>query len=139
MTDTQPNSLLLLRGLPGSGKSTLAGLLNEHGKYPVYAIDDYFTDAVTGLYAFNHLNNHLAYAQCQRLTEESMQHGVSKIIVDNTFTLPWEMEPYFKLCSAYHYRLFVATVENYHGSGNIHGVAEEQLQKMAAKYHVKLF
>ncbi|MFM9005746.1 MAG: AAA family ATPase, partial [Flavobacteriales bacterium] len=36
--------LILLRGLPGSGKTTLAKVLSEEGKYPLFSIDDYFTD-----------------------------------------------------------------------------------------------
>lgn len=61
-----------------------------------------------------------------------------KVLVDNTFTLDWEMEPYFKLASKYQYQLHVLTVENYHHSGNIHNVSDDQLQKMAEKYKVKL-
>ena len=38
-------SLILLRGLPGSGKSSLAFTLSENGKYPVFSVDDYFTNA----------------------------------------------------------------------------------------------
>jgi hypothetical protein len=30
------------------------------------------------------------------------------------------------------------TVENYHGKYNLHEVNEEQIKKMAEKYHVKL-
>jgi hypothetical protein len=32
----------------------------------------------------------------------------------------------------------VVTVENYHGGKNTHSVTDEQLEKMAAKYAVKL-
>jgi hypothetical protein len=52
--------------------------------------------------------------------------------------MDWELEPYFKLASQFNYSLFVVTVENYHGKQNTHGVSEEQLQKMAEKYKVKL-
>ena len=44
-------SLIILRGLPGSGKSTLAKLLSEDGKYPVFSVDDYFTNE-NGVYHF---------------------------------------------------------------------------------------
>jgi hypothetical protein len=43
------------------------------------------------------------------------------------------------LASEFSYRLFVMTVENYHGRKNIHHISEEQLQKMAANYKVKLY
>ncbi len=91
------------------------------------------------MYEFDYRNNQYAYKQCEEQTEQSMQHGISKIIVHNTFTLDWEPEPYFKLAAKYSYALFVVTVENYHGKDNVHNVSKEQLQKMAEKYKVKLY
>lgn len=135
----QQNALILLRGLPGSGKTTLAKLLSENNTYPVFSVDDYFTNEVTGEYIFNFQNNHLAYKQCEALTKDAMQQAIPKILVHNTFTLDWELEPYFKMSSQFNYKLFVVTVENYHGHQNVHEVSDEQLQKMAEKYKVKLF
>lgn len=131
-------SLILLRGLPGSGKSTLATLLSEEQKHPVYSIDSYFTDPKTGEYNFKHQENHLAYKKCEENVEEAMKRSVEKIFVDNTFTIDWEIEPYFKMAKDYNYTVFVMTVENYHGKQNIHSIPEEQIQKMAEKYKVKL-
>jgi predicted kinase len=130
--------LIVLRGLPGSGKSTLATVLSEGGKYPVFSIDDYFTDAESNEYCFDYKSNHLAYANCEKNTAEAMSNNCSKIILHNTFTLDWELEPYFKLASRFSYIIFVVTVENYHQHGNIHGVRDDQLNKMALKYKVKL-
>lgn len=132
-------SLILLRGLPGSGKSTLAKLLSENGKYPIYSIDSYFTNAETGEYNFEFDKNHLAYKQCEEQTLHSIKEGAEKIFIDNTFTIEWELEPYFKLASQYNYQIFVITVENRHGSKNIHDINDEQIAKMAAKYKVVLF
>lgn len=132
------NSLLLLRGLPGSGKSTLAQVLSEDKRYPVFSVDDYFTDPQTGQYVFEYAKNHLAYKQCETQTQQAMQQGISKVIIDNTFTLDWEMEPYFKLAAKFNYRIFVTTVENYHGSQNVHNIGHEQIKKMAEKYKVRL-
>ncbi len=131
-------SIILIRGLPGSGKSSLARLLSENGKYPVFSIDDYFTDKESGEYLFDHKTNHLAYAACEENTKKSMEAGSEKIFIDNTFTLDWEMESYFLLASEFGYKLFVITVENRHGSKNLHGVSTEQMEKMAEKYKVKL-
>lgn len=135
----EKKSLILLRGLPGSGKTTLAKILSENNTYPVFSVDDYFTNEDTGEYIFNFQNNHLAYKQCEALTKDAMQQNIPKVIIHNTFTMDWELEPYFKLASRYDYQLFVVTVENYHGHQNVHEVSDEQLQKMAEKYKVKLY
>lgn len=135
---TDKNSLILLRGLPGSGKTTLAKILSENNTYPVFSVDDYFTNKKTGEYIFNFQDNHLAYKQCEELTKDAMQQQLSKIFVHNTFTIDWELEAYFKLASKFNYNLFVVTVENYHHNKNTHEVSDEQLQKMAEKYKVKL-
>ncbi len=132
-------NLILLRGLPGSGKSTLAKLLSENSKYPVFSIDDYFTDATTNDYTFNFNENHLAYKNCETLVRKTMQAGIEKIFVDNTFTLEWELEPYFKMAAEFGYKIFVVTVENRHHGKNIHGVKDEQINKMAEKYKVVLY
>lgn len=131
------NSLILLRGLPGSGKSTLAKLLSD-GNFPVMSIDDFFTDPVSGSYNFDPYKNYIAYNQCEERTEETLRKGIKKVFVDNTFTLEWEMQPYFKLAEKYGYQLFVITVENRHNGNNIHDISREQLEKMAAKYNIKL-
>ena len=130
-------SLVLLRGLPGSGKSTLAKVLSEE-KYPILSIDDYFTNSETGEYKFEFDKNHLAYKTCEERTRTFMQKGLEKIFLDNTFTLEWEMEPYFKMAAEFSYSVFVVTVENRHGSENIHSISSEQLKKMAEKYKVIL-
>jgi predicted kinase len=138
MTDTITHALILLRGLPGSGKSTLAKLLSENGKYPIHSIDEYFTDEKTGEYRFDFQKNHLAYKKCEEKTEESLTKRIQKIFIDNTFTIEWELEPYFKLAQNHTYAIFVITVENRHNGVNIHEIPRENLEKMAAKYQVKL-
>lgn len=131
-------SLILLRGLPGSGKSTLAKILSEN-IWPVFSIDSYFVNPETNEYVFRYNENHLAYKACERNTEKAMQSTIEKIFVDNTFTLEWEMEPYFKLAKRYNYQLHVVTVENRHKSKNTHHISVEQIRKMAEKYKVELF
>jgi predicted kinase len=131
-------SLVLLRGLPGAGKSSLAAVL-ARGSAPVFAIDDYFTDVETGRYEFRHAENHMAYKQCADRAEEAMKEAFPLVIIDNAFTLEWEMETYFKLAMQYGYRIHVVTVEKRHSGKNVHGVTEEQLRKMAEKYRVVLF
>jgi predicted kinase len=130
-------SLILLRGLPGAGKTALAEALSENGTYPVFSVDSYFTND-DGSYDFRYGENHIAYKECARQAEAAMKLGKPKIFLDNTFTMEWEMEPYFSLASQYGYRVFVVTVENRHKGVNVHGITEEQLLKMAEKYKVVL-
>ena len=131
-------SLILLRGLPGSGKTLLAKVLSEDGKYPLFSVDDFFTDS-QGNYTFDFEKNYLAYKLCEENTYQSMQSNVEKIFIHNTFTLAWEIEPYFKLASEFNYTVFVVTVENRHATKNIHQITDEQIKKMAEKYKVKLY
>jgi predicted kinase len=134
----ESKNLILLRGLPGAGKSSLANVLSENGKYPVFAIDDYFTNKITGEYVFNFAENYLAYQQCEILCKQAIAKGITKVFIDNTFTLDWELTPYFKLAAEFDYMLYVITVEKYHDNKNVHDISQEQLEKMAEKYKVKL-
>lgn len=75
----EEKSLILLRGLPGAGKSRLAKLLSENGKYPVFSVDDYFTDSKTQEYNFDYKKNHLAYKHCEDCVRKEAELGTSKI------------------------------------------------------------
>jgi predicted kinase len=129
-------SILLLRGVPGSGKSTLAILLSENDKYPIFAIDNYFTND-EGNYNFDFSKNHLAYENCIQNTRKAMIESCEKIIVDNTFIFDWEMKPYFDLANQYNYQLFCVVVENHHGNKNVHNIKQSDVEKMAAKINLK--
>jgi hypothetical protein len=135
--DCKMFDLILLRGLPGAGKSTLAEILSENRKYPVFSVDDYFTNE-KGQYNFNYQENHLAYQNCLLQTENAMIEKAEKIFIHNTLTIDWELKAFFELADKHKYRVHVLTVENYHGSSNKHDISVEQLEKMALKYKVKL-
>ncbi|WP_244934656.1 AAA family ATPase [Leptospira vanthielii] len=140
---TNPNSiqikktLLALRGIPGSGKTTLANTISLSNGAPIFSIDSYFENE-SGEYNFEYQKNHLAYKECESKTKEALQEGIPFVIVDNTFTLDWELEPYERLANEFGYLFFVVTVENRHGGKNIHQIPEEQIEKMKAKYRVVL-
>ena len=103
-------SLILLRGLPGSGKSTFADLISENKKYPCFSVDDYFTNTNNGSYNFIFNENHLAYNLCEDNTRKAMENGDKKIIVHNTFTMDWELKPYFELAEKFNYDVFRSEV-----------------------------
>jgi predicted kinase len=133
-------NLYLLRGLPGSGKSTLANQIGDiHFEADMYFIDE------NGEYAFNGADIKKAHQWCQSQVELAMiQNHItdgldpSDIVVSNTFTQEWEMEPYYKLAGSYGYRVFSIIVENRHGGENIHGAPADKIQIMKDRFEVKL-
>ena len=133
-------NLYLLRGLPGSGKSTLANQFGDtHFEADMYFINE------NGEYIFNGADIKKAHQWCQSQVELAMiqnhiTYGLdsSDIIVSNTFTQEWEMEPYYKLAETYDYRVFSLIVENRHGGENIHGAPADKIQVMKDRFEVKL-
>lgn len=130
-------TLLALRGIPGSGKSSLAKAISLTNGAPIYSIDSYFEDEA-GEYHFDYQKNHLAYKDCESKTKQALEQRIPFVIVDNTFTLDWELEPYIRLAKEFGYRFHVVTVENRHNGKNVHQIPEEQIEKMKGKYKVVL-
>jgi predicted kinase len=128
--------LILLRGLPGSGKSTVAELISENGKYSICCADDYFIQ--NGKYCFDATKLGDAHSRCQRKVEFGMALRAQKIILANTSTTEKELEPYFKLAEKYDYKIISLIVENRNGNTNVHGISDEQLQKMKNRFNIKL-
>ena len=126
--------LYIVRGCPGSGKSTFAKSLN----CPVFEADQYFIDSETGEYKFDPSKLKSAHGWCRLRVEHSMEDGLEKIAVSNTFTQEWEMEEYFKLAEKYGYMVFSVIVENRHGGVNEHGVPEDKLKAMQKRFEIKL-
>jgi hypothetical protein len=134
--------LFLLRGLPGSGKSSLA---NSIGGTWVEA-DMYFLNSA-GEYKFNPMVLMEAHKWCRDRVEKEMKwyseldpvlESDSRIVVSNTFTMEWEMQPYYDLAEKYGYRVYSLVVENRHGGVNEHGVPEEKLVQMKQRFEIKL-
>jgi predicted kinase len=130
--------LVICRGIPGSGKSSFAKTL---GGIHIEA-DQYFVDG-DGNYNFDGSKIKLAHEYCRSQTEAWMktdgtQVNVDKIVVSNTFTQFWEMEPYFELAEKYGYKTFSIVVENRHGGVNQHNVPEEKLEQMRNRFEIKL-
>jgi len=130
-------TLYIVRGIPGAGKSTFA---KSVGGVHIEA-DQFFM--MNGKYNFDITKIKLAHKYCQNQTEAWMktdgtQVNNDKIVVSNTFTQEWEMEPYFKLAEKYGYRTFSLIVENRHGGVNEHDVPEDKLELMKNRFEVKL-
>jgi energy-coupling factor transporter ATP-binding protein EcfA2 len=130
--------IYLVRGIPGSGKSTFAKTL---GGIHIEA-DQYFVD-VEGNYNFDGSKIKFAHEYCRAQTgawmsTDGSQVNVNKIVVSNTFTQEWEMQPYFELAKTYGYKVFSIIVENRHEGINEHGVPEEKIEQMKNRFEIKL-
>lgn len=135
-------NLYIVRGLPGSGKSTFA--LNLVGAdFLVCEADKYFM--VDGEYKFDGSKLKDAHEFCRNTVETYMRDNVEandqfyrQIVVSNTFTQEWEMQPYIDLAKKYGYTVFTIVVENRHGGVNQHGVPDEALTRMRDRFEIKL-
>ena len=124
--------LFLLRGLPGAGKSTLAKSLGgKHIEADMFFMKD-------GVYEFDATKLRDAHRWCKNAVKVWMTNNVKKIIVSNTFTQAWEMQPYYDLAEEHGYRVYSLVVENRHDGVNQHGVPVEKLIEMKNRFQVLL-
>jgi predicted kinase len=129
--------LYIVRGLPSSGKSTFAKSLVKSKDYCHKEADMFFIDD-DGNYNFNPSKLKEAHQWCQEEIEFLMRLGHTSVVVSNTFTQEWEMEPYNKLAEKYNYIVFSVIIENRHGGVNTHGVPEDTIEKMKNRFEIKL-
>jgi len=61
-----------------------------------------------------------------------------KIVVSNTFTQEWEMQPYIDMAKDNGYKVFTIVVENRHGGKNEHNVPDEIIDKMKGRFEIVL-
>jgi predicted kinase len=128
--------LFLLRGLPGAGKTTLAKSLVKKDFCHKEA-DMFFVDR-DGNYRFEPLKIKDAHQWCQEEIDFLMRLEHSPIVVSNTFTQEWEMDPYYKLAEQHGYRVYSLVVENRHMGVNQHGVPTDKLEQMRNRFEIKL-
>jgi hypothetical protein len=133
--------LYLIRGIPGSGKSTFAN--HVWNDYAICEADKFFYDE-EGNYNFDASKLKQAHEWCRQEVEKRMvENSITpqyypEIVVSNTFTQEWEMEPYFKLAEQYGYKVFSFIIENRHGGKSVHGVPDEKLEQMRNRFQIKL-
>mgnify|MGYP003660453830 CR=1 FL=1 len=85
------SELILVRGLPGSGKTTFGYKISLE----VHAADDYFEKS--GSYVFDANKLPEAHADCQERVGNALEANDGPVVVTNTFSCRWEMEPYFQM------------------------------------------
>lgn len=122
--------LTLLRGLPGAGKSTLAAKLVAEGKADCfYEADQYFTK--NGEYVFDPKLIGQAHKWCQDNVRLALYEGKA-VVVSNTATTQWELDPYLAMAAAVGAEVEVMTLTTQYGS--VHGVPAEVVDRMTDRW-----
>lgn len=119
--------LVLIRGLPGSGKSTLAKSMPTHRHIEA---DMFFVKPYVG-YEFDSRKLREAHGWCQTITSDLLREGRC-VVVSNTFTQKWEMQPYFDMAAALN--VPVRVIEATGNFKNVHGVPAEAIERMRARW-----
>lgn len=126
-------TLYIVRGIPGSGKSTLARSLG--GIH--FETDMFFLDSNSD-YKFDISQIKQAHEWCKNSIRGAMKSGQTRVVVSNTFTQDWEIEPYLEMAKEYEYRVFTLVVENRHGGKNVHNVPDDIIEKMKGRFEIVL-
>lgn len=126
-------TLYIVRGIPGSGKSTFAKSLG--GIH--FEADMFFLDGNSD-YKFDMVQIKEAHQWCKNSIKSAMKLGEKKVVVSNTFTQEWEIEPYLDMAKEHGYMVFSVIVENRHGGKNVHDVPEDIIDKMKNRFEIIL-
>ena len=141
-------NLILIRGVSGAGKSTV-GILFENDRTVILSTDDMFM--VDGKYVFDpsklkiyheatvdKVENLMAEYSWKVVDNNYTWFPTNRIVVCNTFTELWEMEPYFILAKDYDWRIHTIVVENRHGSNNVHDVPQKNIDEQKERFKIVL-
>lgn len=124
--------LILIRGLPGSGKSTIAREMLDGDPDLVHLeADDFFIDPETDEYRFDPTKTRDAHRWCREQVGLALQQGKS-VVVANTFTRMWELNPYVEIGDLYGADITIITARGKYT--NVHGVPVSTIQKMAERW-----
>jgi len=136
-----------MRGPSGSGKSTLAEsllrqahLLDRHQVRDfVLSSDDYFKTRRG--YVFNPTLLPAAHEWNQQRVRDKAASGWSPIIVDNTNTMVWEMQPYVQFAVRHGYVIELLEPNTSWcksasklAQKNVHNVPRENIQRMLERF-----
>jgi predicted kinase len=123
------NLLILIRGLPGAGKSTMAKKLMNSTSVHLEA--DMFFEK-DGKYEFKPYLLIEAHTWCLHETIKNLKEGKT-VIVSNTFTKFWELEPYLEAAQELTGNRFkVISLKTQFKS--IHGIPQDAMDRMSARW-----
>lgn len=131
-------TLLLLRGLPGTGKTTLANMIvgNNQDNWDNFEADMYMVNA-NGIYQFDPERLQETHDKCYNNTKKSLLRGKS-VIVSNTLTTTKEVERYQELAKECNVRFKSVIIENRNDTESIHNVPTKSMERMEARFAIKL-
>lgn len=130
-------TLYLLRGVPGSGKTTMANKLVSSGlAAAVVEADQWFIQS-DGSYQWNASQLGEAHEWARDRARNLLTNG-SSVVVSNTTVSQREVDVWVEMAGETGATLVSLIVENRHGNSNIHGVPEEKLDSMRARFVVNL-
>jgi predicted kinase len=136
--------IMLVRGLPGSGKTALTDMIGLSTPSGIMArpvacsADDYFMDEA-GHYVFDPKLLGEAHKACQAKAAVAVNLGRS-VVVHNTFTERWEMEPYLQMAGEFDYRVIVISTfdggcdDETLAERNSHGVPVSSIAAMRSRW-----
>ena len=119
--------LVLIRGLPGSGKSTKAKTFEGY----VHLEADMYHVRGGGEYVFDPNSVKDGHSWCKKTATILMCNCVD-VVVSNTFTQLWEMEPY--LAFAKSVGADVEVIRMVGDYGNVHNVPDAIIEKMKGRF-----
>ncbi len=156
------HTMFLMRSLPGNGKSAIAeailggSLYRSEGNFGgnlcrrvfcrngmICSTDFYFYDrvwaqATVSEYIFDGSKIAENHRLNQMAGKFSMENGAAAIVVDNTNTEMWHMEPYIKLAEEYGYKLVLVDIPwvspEMCAEQNTHGVRLSGIQAMGERW-----
>ena len=110
MSAKKEKYLIIVRGLSSSGKTTLADIIcgDDDNRISI-SVDDYFYDD-DDQYEFVASDLKKAHMWCRQETDVCMTQGFDIVVVHNTFTRGWEVEPYLQLAAKRGYRVIVSSL-----------------------------